>query len=85
MQITLLTTSMIFRGALIKAPDSPPCDCEVSPYTQARGRNAKHGRSCGCKASFVINGKNMCTRHAQKEALNEALILCGFGELLGLE
>ncbi len=52
-------------------PKDKKCEKPVSMATLNfhRGRNAKLKAKCGCFAKFEINGKALCVRHAQQEAL----------------
>ena len=46
------------------------CQVKVgSAVMNFRGRNHKYGDKCPNTASYKINGKRMCVRHAQAEAL----------------
>ena len=60
-------------------PKDKRCEEPVSPltYQMGRGRNKKHVRKCACFAKFELNGKFLCVRHAQQEALKLLLIEAG--------
>lgn len=47
----------------------PQCQAVVLVPQAQRGRNRDIGAACPNRAKFTLNGKKLCVRHAQAEAL----------------
>lgn len=53
-------------------PKDKRCEEPISIVTfeSGRGRNKRLRHKCACFAKFILNGRALCVRHAQQEALN---------------